>query len=137
MPGPSANNKEIWKSLRTSHFSVAKARLAEFLREHREKRVAGANEATAKMTFAEALKIHQQNQADDVTIKTEHPALLEAGVRSIAQKLAGPCRSGSAANHENGLHRGRGGSAKAHHHHDTTILLPDLNMFSPSRARQV
>jgi hypothetical protein len=30
------NNKEIWKSLRTAHFSVAKVRLAEFLREHRE-----------------------------------------------------------------------------------------------------
>jgi integrase len=63
------NNKEIWKSLRTSHFSVAKARLAEFLREHREKQVAGVSDTAAKMTFAEALKIHQQNQADDVTIK--------------------------------------------------------------------
>lgn len=63
------NNKEIWKSLRTAHFSVAKARLAEFLREHREKQVAGVSEASAKMTFAEALKIHQQNQTDDVTIK--------------------------------------------------------------------
>jgi integrase len=64
-----ANNKEIWKSLRTAHFSVAKARLAEFLREHREKQVDGLSEASAKMTFGEALKIHQQNQADDVTIK--------------------------------------------------------------------
>ena len=63
------NNKEIWKSLRTAHFSVAKARLAEFLREHREKQAAGVSEASAKMTFGEALKIHQQNQADDVTIK--------------------------------------------------------------------
>src|ERR1700682_3975496 len=63
------NGKEIWKSLKTSHFSVAKAKLAEFLREHSAKQVAGRNEATAKMTFAEALKIHQQNQADDVTIK--------------------------------------------------------------------
>src|SRR5437867_382878 len=63
------NNKEIWKSLRTAHFSVAKARLAEFLREHREKQVAGVSEASAKMTFGEALKIHLQNQADDVTIK--------------------------------------------------------------------
>jgi len=63
------NNKEIWKSLRTAHFSVAKARLSEFLREHQEKRVNGLSEASAKMTFGEALKIHQQNQADDVTIK--------------------------------------------------------------------
>ena len=55
------NNKEIWKSLRTDHFSVAKARLAEFLREHREKQVAAANHSSAKMTFAEALAIHLQN----------------------------------------------------------------------------
>ena len=63
------NNKEIWKSLRTTHFSVAKARLAEFLREQREKQVATANQSSAKMTFAEALAIHLQNQANDVTIK--------------------------------------------------------------------
>ena len=63
------NNKEIWKSLRTDHFSVTKARLAEFLREHREKRVAASNHSPAEMTFAEALAIHLQNQADDVTIK--------------------------------------------------------------------
>ena len=63
------NNKEIWKSLHTTHFSVAKARLAEFLREQREKQVATANQSSAKMTFAEALAIHLQNQADDVTIK--------------------------------------------------------------------
>jgi integrase len=63
------NKKEIWKSLRTSHFSVAKARLAEFLREHREKQVAAANHSSAKITFAEALAIHLQNLADDVTIK--------------------------------------------------------------------
>jgi integrase len=68
------NNKEIWKSLRTAHFSVAKARLAEFLRDHRENQSVGISEASAKMTFGEALKIHQQNQADDVTIKpsTQH-----------------------------------------------------------------
>jgi integrase len=64
-----SNNKEIWKSLRTVHFSVAKARLAEFLREQRGKQVNGLSEASGKMTFGEALKIHQQNQADDVTIK--------------------------------------------------------------------
>jgi integrase len=64
-----AGGKEVWKSLKTSHYSVAEAKLAEFLKEHRE-RVSNANgEVSAKMTFGEALKIHQQNQADDVTIK--------------------------------------------------------------------
>jgi len=32
-----AGGKEKWKSLRTAHYSVAKARLGEFLREHGEK----------------------------------------------------------------------------------------------------
>ncbi len=64
-----ANNKEIWKSLRTDHFSVAKARLAEFLREHRKKQAAVANHSSAKMTFAEALAIHLQNLDDNGAIK--------------------------------------------------------------------
>jgi integrase len=64
-----AGGKEVWKSLKTSHYSVAEARLAEFLKEHRERRSNGTCEVSAKMTFCEVLKIHQQNQADDVTIK--------------------------------------------------------------------
>jgi integrase len=64
-----ASGKEVWKSLKTSHFSVAQAKLAEFLKEHRERVSNGSGEGSAKMTFGEALKIHQQNQADDVTIK--------------------------------------------------------------------
>jgi integrase len=64
-----SNGKEIWKSLRTDHFSVAKSRLAEFLKEHREKQTGNVGEASAKMTFSEALKLHQQNLTDDVTIK--------------------------------------------------------------------
>src|SRR6266496_3034861 len=64
-----AGGKEVWKSLKTSHFSVAQAKLAEFLKEHRERVSNGNGEVSAKMTFGEALKIHQQNQAEDVTIK--------------------------------------------------------------------
>ena len=64
-----AGGKEVWKSLKTSHYSVAEAKLAEFLEEHRERVSNGNGEVSAKMTFGEALEIHQQNQADDVTIK--------------------------------------------------------------------
>jgi integrase len=64
-----AGGKEVWKSLKTSHLSVAQARLAEFLKEHRERASNGNGEVSAKMTFGDALKTHQQNQADDVTIK--------------------------------------------------------------------
>src|SRR5438093_5855481 len=64
-----AAGKEVWQSLKTSHYSVAEAKLAEFMKEHRE-RVSNSNgEVSAKMTFGEALEIHQRNQADDVTIK--------------------------------------------------------------------
>lgn len=65
-----AGGKEVWQSLKTSHYSVAQAKLAEFLKEHRERVGDGNGEVSAKMTFGEALKIHQQNQADDVTIKS-------------------------------------------------------------------
>jgi len=65
-----AGGKEVWQSLKTSHYSVAQAKLGEFLKEHRERVGDGNGEASAKMTFGEALKIHQQNQADDVTIKS-------------------------------------------------------------------
>src|SRR5438034_7300416 len=61
--------KEVWKSLKTSHYSVAEAKLAEFLKEHRQRVSIGNGEVSAKMTFGEALKIHQQNQAADVTIR--------------------------------------------------------------------
>jgi integrase len=64
-----AGGKEVWKSLKTSHYSVAQSKLARFLEEHRERLANGTAEASAKMTFREALKVHQQIQADDVTIK--------------------------------------------------------------------
>ena len=64
-----AGGKEVWKSLKTSHFSVAQAKLAEFLKEHR-KRVSNSNgEVSAKMTFGEATAIHLRNLDDNVSIK--------------------------------------------------------------------
>src|SRR5215475_13415553 len=64
-----AGGKEVWKSLKTSHYSVAQAKLGKFLEEHRERVTNGNREVSAKMTFGEALKIHQQNLADNVSIK--------------------------------------------------------------------
>ncbi len=61
-----ACSKEFWKSLRTSHFSVAQARLAEFLKDHRERHQGAADggSASAKMKFREAAEIHLQNLND-------------------------------------------------------------------------
>jgi integrase len=64
-----AGGKEVWKSLKTSHFSVAQAKLAEFLKEHRERLSNGNGEVSAKMTFGEAAAIHLRNLDDNLSIK--------------------------------------------------------------------
>jgi integrase len=64
-----ANGKEVWKSLKTSHLSVAQAKLAEFLKEHRERGSNSNGEVSAKMTFGEAAEIHLRNLDDDLSIK--------------------------------------------------------------------
>jgi integrase len=64
-----AGGKELWKSLKTSHFSVAQARLAEFLKEHRQRVSNGNGEVSAKMTFREAAVIHLRNLNDNLRIK--------------------------------------------------------------------
>ena len=55
-----AAGKAVWRALKTSHFSVADPKLAEFLKEHRERRINGNGnaEVSAKMTFGEAATIH-------------------------------------------------------------------------------
>ena len=102
-----ASSKEVWKSLKTSHFSVAEARLAEFLKEHRERR--GNGEVSAKMTFAEAAAVHLQNLEDNLSIKPRTrdywrqrldalvkswPGLSETEVRKITK---GECKKWASA----------------------------------------
>jgi integrase len=64
-----ADGKEVWKSLKTSHFGVAEAKLTEFMKEHRKRARNGNGEVSAKMTFGEAAAIHLQNLDDDRSIK--------------------------------------------------------------------
>jgi integrase len=64
-----AGGKEVWKSLKTSHYSVARARLAEFLKEHRERASNGNGGVSTKMTFGEAAAIHLRNLDDNLRIK--------------------------------------------------------------------
>jgi integrase len=63
------SGKEVWKSLKTSHFSVAQAKLSEFLKEHRERSSNGNGGVSAKMTFGEAAAIHLRNLDDNLRIK--------------------------------------------------------------------
>jgi integrase len=95
-----ANGKEVWKSLKTSHFSVAEAKLAEFLKEHRQRRKNGNGEVSAKITFGEAAVIHLRDLDDNLSMKprTRHywrqrlaalikswPRINETEVRKITQ----------------------------------------------------
>jgi integrase len=95
-----AGGKEVWKSLKTSHFSVAEAKLAEFLKEHRERRSNGNGEVSAKMAFGEAAAIHLRNLDDNLNIKPRTrdywrevlaallkswPGLSETEIRKITQ----------------------------------------------------
>ncbi len=64
-----ANGKEVWRSLKTTHFSVAEARLAEFLKEHRQRRNAHADASSAKLTFGAAAEIYLQRLSGNVSIK--------------------------------------------------------------------
>jgi hypothetical protein len=63
------NGKEIWKSLKTSHLSVAQAKLAELLKEHRERKGKEIDSTNAKMTFAQAAELDQQTVDEEVTLK--------------------------------------------------------------------
>jgi hypothetical protein len=65
----SDGGKEVWKSLKASHFSVAEAKLAEFLKEHRQRVRNGNGEVSAKIAFGEAAAIHLRNLDDDMSIK--------------------------------------------------------------------
>ncbi len=63
------NGKEIWSSLKTSHFSIAEARLAEKLKEHRERKGREIDVSNAKMTFGQAATLHVSRLAESITIK--------------------------------------------------------------------
>lgn len=63
------NGKEGWKPLKTSHFSVAEARLATALKENREHRKRDVDTANAKMTFGEVATLHLQHVDTDGRLK--------------------------------------------------------------------
>ena len=81
-----AGGKEIWKSLKTSHRSVAEARLAEFVKDHR-KRLSSGGENSAEMTFDQAAKIDLQNLDDNPRLQTADTRLLAATSCRPDQKL--------------------------------------------------
>lgn len=63
------NGKEVWKALKTAHFSVAEARLAIIQKEHRVHKSKDVAPADAKMMFGQAAAIHMQRIEKKVSIK--------------------------------------------------------------------
>ena len=63
------NGKEKWQSLKTKHFSVAEAKLAELQKEHRERPLASFDAGNAKMTFADASALDEHRLETDTTLK--------------------------------------------------------------------
>jgi integrase len=84
-----AGGKEVWKSLKTSHFSVAQAKLAEFLKEHRERVSNGEGEVSAKMTFGEAAAIHLRNLDDNLRIKPRTRDYWQQRLAALAKSWPG------------------------------------------------
>jgi integrase len=84
-----AGGKEVWKSLRTSHFSVAQAKLAEFLKEHRQRVGNGNGEVSAKMTFGEAANIHLRNLDDNPSIKARTRHYWRQRLAALVKSWAG------------------------------------------------
>jgi integrase len=95
------NGKEVWKSLKTSHFSVAEARLAEEQKEHRQRRGKEFDPGDAKMTFAQGAELHMQAIEARVDIKRRTkkywretldallrswPELVETEIRKLKEK---------------------------------------------------
>ena len=63
------NGKEIWKSLKTSHFSVAEAKLAELQREHRKRKGREFDPASTKMNFAQAATLYMRRVDEKASLK--------------------------------------------------------------------
>lgn len=58
--------KEVWRSLKTTHFSVAEARLAAAKKEHRQLKGKQIDPANAKMTFGQAAELYMRSREESV-----------------------------------------------------------------------
>lgn len=100
-----SEGKEIWKSLKTSSISVAKARLSEFLQDHRKKASRYEAAFKGKMSVGDAIELHKKKLKEDVKIKpsTRHywtqviaalqkswPQLAETDIRKVTK---GDCKA--------------------------------------------
>ena len=93
--------KLVWKSLKTTAFSVAKQRLPDTVRDHRSKLESFAAFADGKMTVADVAEVYLQKMRASVSLKPRSkdyremmidfirrswPSLFATNVRKVAQR---------------------------------------------------
>lgn len=64
------NGKEVWKSLKTKHFTIAESPLSEARKEHRQRKGGAESASSSKMTFQQASELHFHRLDKNVSIKT-------------------------------------------------------------------
>ena len=79
------NGKEIWKSLKTDHFSVAQAKLADLLKEHRKQKGRELDPANAKLTFSQAASLDAKALADEGSLKRRTRKYYEEVLASLVK----------------------------------------------------
>jgi len=78
-----SNGKEVWKSLKTSHFSVAEARLSKFKNEQRARVDVEVATADAKITVGEAAAIFVGQIEADASIKSSTKAYQKETLKAL------------------------------------------------------
>lgn len=93
--------KLVWKSLKTTVFSVAKQRLADMMREHRARGESVTAFANGKMNVGDAAEVYLRKVRSDVSLKPRSkdyremmidficrswPALMETDVRKVTER---------------------------------------------------
>jgi hypothetical protein len=61
--------KEVWRSLKTQHFSVARARLAEKMAEHEDRKGIEVDAGNAKMAVGQAATLYKREFDKRVRVK--------------------------------------------------------------------
>lgn len=87
------NGKEIWKSLKTDHFSIAQAKLADLLKEHRKNKGREVDRGNAKMTFAQGAALHKARLEQDPDMKRRTREYYEEVEASLLKSWPGLAKS--------------------------------------------
>lgn len=82
------NGKEIWKSLKTTHFSIAEGKLGEIKKEHRKRRNTEVKPGDAKMTLLQAVTLRMKHIEEGVKIKSSTLAYWKRDQSRAPEKLA-------------------------------------------------